>query len=236
MTPLQTYSVFPLGTQAILIRWAAEAHIQFLPYLLAVKSKLMSHFKVEVVHTYDQMLLKMPPSSEVLNQLAQLLDQKNLPIENKEVVYQIPVCYDLAFGLDLNAFAKAKQVTPQTIVDWHCAPRYTIAFLGFLPGFPYLLGLDPRLYTPRKAKPAFDIPKGAVAIGGRQTGIYPQQSPGGWHVIGNTPLRLFDPDATHPSPFIAGDRIQFEPVHLDEYQAIAEEVAAGTYHLKTILS
>ena len=236
MTPYDNYDIFPLGTQAILIRWAPREHSQFLPYLLAIKNRLVSHFKVEIVHTYYQILVKVAPSPAVLDQLKQLLDQEIVPLANKALIHHIPVCYDLEFGLDLNAFAKAKQVAPRTIIDWHCAPRYTIAFLGFLPGFPYLTGLDPRLHFPRKKKPAFNIPKGAVAIGGSQTGIYPQESPGGWHIIGNTPIRLFDPKANNPSPFSPGDQIQFNPVSFSKYNTIAQKVARGTYDLKTTQS
>jgi KipI family sensor histidine kinase inhibitor len=113
------------------------------------------------------------------------------------------------------------------VVRRHAAPVYRVHFLGFTPGFPYLGGLDPRLATPRLDSPRARIPAGSVAIGGVQTGVYPVESPGGWRIVGRTPLRLFDP--RWPAPFLLapGDGLRFVPVDDAAFDAIAAEVLAG---------
>jgi len=104
-----------------------------------------------------------------------------------------------------------------------------VHFLGFTPGFPYLGGLDPGLATPRLDSPRARTPAGSVAIGGVQTGIYPMESPGGWRIVGRTPLRLFDPRVTHPFLLAPGDRLRFVPVGEATFDAIAAEVEAARY-------
>jgi len=111
------------------------------------------------------------------------------------------------------------------VIARHAAAEYRVAFIGFLPGFPYLMGLDPALHVPRRATPRTRVPAGSVAIGGAQTGIYPVASPGGWHVIGRTAIRLFDPAAAQPSLLRAGDRVRFVPVPVGEVDAAAIEVS-----------
>jgi KipI family sensor histidine kinase inhibitor len=107
----------------------------------------------------------------------------------------------------------------EEVIARHTAPLYRIYMLGFLPGFPYLGGLDPALETPRLETPRTKIPAGSVGIGGAQTGIYPLESPGGWRIIGRTPLKPYDPDRAEPFLYRAGDSIRFYPVSRDEYMA-----------------
>ena len=109
------------------------------------------------------------------------------------------------------------------VVELHAAPEYVVHFLGFSPGFPYLGGLDARLATPRLATPRTQIPAGSVAIGGTQAGIYPMASPGGWRIVGRTPVSLFDARAWPPAKLRIGDRIHFEPVARDEFEHLASQ-------------
>ncbi|MCK9538577.1 5-oxoprolinase subunit PxpB [Dokdonella sp.] len=134
----------------------------------------------------------------------------------------IPVCYGGAHGPDLDALARQAGLAPSQVIARHLAPDYQVAMLGFAPGFPYLLGLDPALHAPRRADPRVRVPAGSVAIGGAQTGIYPAELPGGWQLIGRTPLRLFDP-AREPACLLgAGDRVRFlaiDPATFDRLAA-----------------
>lgn len=123
---------------------------------------------------------------------------------------EIPVCYGGRYGPDLAFVAENAGLTPEEVIRIHCAPDYRIRMIGFLPAFPYLGGLDERIYTPRLETPRAEIPAGSVGIGGMQTGIYPLASPGGWRLIGRTPMRLFDPEKG--ALYAAGDRIRFVPV------------------------
>jgi inhibitor of KinA len=133
---------------------------------------------------------------------------------------EIPVCYDLEFAIDLERVARHAQISPGEVIDLHRAAPYRVNCIGFTPGFPYLTGLPGRLATPRHAIPRKEIPAGSVAIGGAQTGIYPQESPGGWNVIGRTPLRLFDPQRDPPVLLQTGDEVRFRKITREEFQAL----------------
>ena len=126
-------------------------------------------------------------------------------------VIEIPVHYGGDDGPDLDIVAQELKIAPQELIARHCAPRYRVAMLGFAPGFPYLLGLDPELNSPRLATPRSMVPAGSVGIGGSQTGIYPCASPGGWRIIGRTSLTLFDAARESPSLLVAGDHVRFVP-------------------------
>lgn len=127
-------------------------------------------------------------------------------------VVEIPVRYGGEDGPDLEAVARHAGLGPEDVVARHAGGVYSVAMLGFAPGFPYLLGLDPALATPRRATPRTRVPAGSVAIGGAQAGLYPQDSPGGWQLIGRTDLVLFDATRDPPSLLSPGDRVRFVPV------------------------
>lgn len=129
----------------------------------------------------------------------------------------IPVVYGGEFGEDLDSAARELGITVDALTARHAAGTYTVAMIGFAPGFPYLSGLDPALALPRLATPRTRVPAGSVAIGGAQTGLYPRESPGGWRLIGRTPLRLFDPTRTTPSLLAAGDRVRFVAIDAREF-------------------
>ena len=133
----------------------------------------------------------------------------------------IPVCYGGTFGPDLAFVAQHAGLTEAEVVRRHTGRDYRIYMLGFLPGFPYLGGLDPGLFTPRLQNPRTAIPAGSVGIGGEQTGIYPVASPGGWQLIGRTPLDLFDPE--RPPRYAAGDRIRFTAITPEQFAKLAEK-------------
>lgn len=139
---------------------------------------------------------------------------------------EIPVCYGDVYGEDLDTAAAELGMAARELIARHTAATYTVAMIGFAPGFPYLLGLDPALALPRLATPRTRVPAGSVAIGGAQTGIYPRESPGGWRLIGRTPLRLFDPclpdlDGASPSLLVPGDRVRFTAVDADTFAQLA---------------
>jgi KipI family sensor histidine kinase inhibitor len=127
-------------------------------------------------------------------------------------VVEIPVVYGGAGGPDLAFVAAHTGLVPERVVELHSSTEYVVCFLGFLPGFPYLAGLPPELETPRMEAPRTRVPAGSVAIGGRQTGIYPMESPGGWRIVGWTPMRLFDAGADPPAALAMGVRIRFVPI------------------------
>lgn len=132
-----------------------------------------------------------------------------LTLETRDIA--IPVIYGGVAGPDLEAVAGHNGLTPQQVVEAHAAGRYTVYFMGFQPGFPYLGGLDARLHTPRRAEPRLVVPAGSVGIGGSQTGVYPLAAPGGWQLIGRTDIALFTPDQQPPTFLRPGDQVRFIP-------------------------
>jgi KipI family sensor histidine kinase inhibitor len=164
---------------------------------------------VELVPGYRTLLVVAEPErAGVLDELAAGLPELELPpagaVAGEPV--EIPVTYD---GEDLPEVASLTGLGPGEIVRRHTAPEYTVAFLGFSPGFPYLVGLDPALEVPRRDTPRTSIPAGSVGLAGGQTGIYPTASPGGWQLIGRTEVTLFDPERDPPTLLAPGGRLRF---------------------------
>ena len=164
---------------------------------------------VELVPAYRTLLVVADPErAEALDELAARLPALELP--PAEAVagdpVEIPVRYD---GEDLDEVARLTRLDPGEVVARHTAPTYTVAFLGFSPGFPYLVGLDPALEVPRLGTPRTSIPAGSVGLAGTQTGIYPTASPGGWRLIGRTEVALFDPARDPPALLAPGGRLRF---------------------------
>ncbi len=135
---------------------------------------------------------------------------------------EIPVCYDLRYGADLDELAAQHNLTPQHLATIHSGETYSVAFLGFMPGFAYLHGLPTRLATPRLQTPRPRVSPGSIGIAGTQTGIYPGTSPGGWRLIGRTPLRMFDPMREHPSLLAMGDAVRFVPITIEQFESMSD--------------
>ena len=162
-------------------------------------------------------------------QLRRLLDSLSVAGQDRRRVFRLPVCYGGDYGPDLDFVCRHSGLSAQEVIELHSAPDYLIYMLGFLPGFAYLGGLDPRLHTPRLDSPRTCIPAGSVGIGGAQTGVYPLASPGGWQLLGRTPVSVFDRQRQEPILYRAGDLVHFVPISPAEYEEIARAVAAGTY-------
>jgi len=164
---------------------------------------------VELVPAYRTVLIVADPGqAEALDDLAARLPGLELPPAEAVAgeTVEIPVRYD---GEDLPEVAGLTGLEPEEVVRRHTAPEYTVAFLGFSPGFPYLVGLDPALEVPRRDTPRTSIPAGSVGLAGNQTGIYPTATPGGWQLIGRTEVTLFDPARDPPALLAPGTRLRF---------------------------
>ncbi len=135
---------------------------------------------------------------------------------------EIPVCYASEFAPDLEDVARHAQISTEQAVELHSAAEYRVACIGFVPGFPFLAGLPKKLTTPRRSTPRKEIAPGSVGIGGAQTGIYPLRSPGGWNLIGRTPLKLFDPAKDPPTLLRAGDHVRFRSVTPEEFKSLKQ--------------
>jgi KipI family sensor histidine kinase inhibitor len=181
---------------------------------------------IEIIPTYRSILiyynpLKTNPSilKETLIDLESSLAEIEIPPPK---VVEIPVCYGGACGPDIEHVAQSHHLTVQEVIDLHSEPDYLIYMVGFTPGFPFLGGLPEVLHTPRLKTPRTRVPKGSVGIANGQTGIYPIASPGGWQLIGKTPITLFAPARSNPFLYQAGDHIRFKPISPDDYQRLSD--------------
>ena len=186
--------------------------------------------------TYRSVLVYYDPLSvspdAVQSQIARLLQSPDADAAANPRVALIPTLYGGDMGPDIAFVASNAGITEQEVIAIHSATDYLIYMMGFSPGFAYLGGLDERLTTPRLESPRTQIPAGAVGIAESQTGVYPVASPGGWQLIGRTPLRLFDPARNPPALLSAGDYVRFTPIaDLAEYDALLRQVEAGDYRI-----
>lgn len=236
-----TYKSF--GEKSILIEWETSISIDILKDILKFKSKIeKSKLKfTDLIVGYNSLTIKF--KEKVLDFLIQVDGLKSIykstfkDQETLNYLWEIPVCYNVEFGIDLEEISSISGLTVDEIIKLHSNKSYTVFFIGFLPGFLYLGGLNERLFIDRKANPRLQIKKGSVAIGGKQTGIYPLDSPGGWNIIGKTPVNFFDISKEEPCFAKSGDRIHFKPISLEEFYQIEKEIQENSYQLsKTVLN
>ena len=193
----------PVGPLGVL----AEAPDLATVHRLAAAVRVSGLPVVDVVPGYRTVLVT-TPSARDLAAVREALPVLDLPAAEafSSRTVEVPVVYD---GADLAEVAALTGLSEAEVVRRHTAPDYVVAFLGFTPGFPYLVGLDPALHVPRRATPRTSVPAGSVGLAGPQTGVYPQATPGGWQLIGRTSLVLFDADRDPPALLAAGDRLRF---------------------------
>ncbi len=229
---IPAYRIFPLGDTALIIDYGnlVDEHIN---------KEVMTRFAqlrnvnvpgiIEVVPAYSSLAVYYHPQ-EVLKkrtieitvyewmkeQLEELLAQPVITDESTERLLTIPVCYEDEFAPDIRALSAAKNISVEEIIQLHTATTYRVYMLGFLPGFSYMGEVDERISIARKPQPV-NVTAGSVGIAGRQTGIYPLASPGGWQIIGRTPLKLFDVKKEEPALLKAGDQIQFISISKNEF-------------------
>lgn len=147
--------------------------------------------------------------------------------------FTLPVRYGGPWGPDLDSVASSRGMSPEEVIEVHQGAAYRVYLIGFAPGFPYLGGLPERLWTPRLETPRTSVPAGSVGIGGEQTGVYPLETPGGWRIIGRTPVPLYDPARTPPALLAAGDFVRFRSVATEEYRDVEDRVSRRTYAVES---
>ena len=196
---------------------------------------------VELVPTFRSLMVQYDPlctgSAELIGAIRRLLASKTA-LDRRRRLWRVPVCYESDFAPDLASVARQTKLAPDEVVALHAGTRYHVYMIGFVPGYPYMGDLADVLVLPRRADPRIRVPPGSVAIATSLTAIYPLESPGGWHLIGTTPIRIFDTLASPPALFAPGDAVEFEAIDREtfasiqaaterrEYRPISTELAA----------
>lgn len=224
----------PCGDRALLVYLGAQIDPELNRRVRTLADQLRgAHPAItEVTASYHAALIEFDPvrlRSEALIELVELAISSlhDLPAAPGRTV-TIPVVYGGEHGPDLDRVSAVSGLSPEGVIETHAGSEYTVYCLGFSPGFPYLGGLNPALATPRLDSPRVHVPAGSVGIGGDQTGLYPQPTPGGWNLIGQTPLRLFDASQNPPTLLAPGDRVRFQPISEAEFGALSASKPART--------
>ncbi|GIW03906.1 MAG: allophanate hydrolase [Thermomicrobiales bacterium] len=235
MTEASALQFFPLADSALLIRLAngeaiSRDTVEAVWRTTAAIEQARIPGVVDIVPAYTTILLMFDPMATDPARLendvrAAISASSHTTWESREIT--IPVAYGGEFGPDLEFVAHHTGLSPQEVVHRHATATYIVACMGFAPGWAYLLGLPPELKTPRLANPRTRVPAGSVGIGGAQTGVYPLETPGGWRLIGRTPLRMFDPERAEPALLRPGDAVRFVPITPEQFRSIERNLSSG---------
>lgn len=227
-----TYHIYPVGDQGLTIEFGQEISSELNSLVLGLWRHLQADpipGTLDLVPAYASLTLvydlvklyALEPGSSAYDTVCSALKTRLSNLRDQEQqstrLVTIPVCYHQSLAPDLEFVASEHQLTTNDVVRIHTAGKYRVYMIGFLPGFPYMGKVDQQIATPRRHEPRNRVPAGSVGIAGEQTGIYPLASPGGWQLIGQTPLKMFD--TLHPNPTLLnpGDDVQFVPMSLQEF-------------------
>lgn len=232
-SPILPYRIFPLGDAAFTIDLGNVIDEDINRKVLALFNHLSAHpftgmieavpafTSVTVYYDIFQISKKLPAGKSVYDFVNEQLNerlQQSLPVDNADSRYiSIPVCYDKEFAPDTDRVAKENNISIEDVIQLHLSKQYRVYMLGFLPGFAYMGEVDERIGMARKPQPEL-VAAGSIGIAGRQTGVYPLASPGGWQIIGRTPLKLFDAIKDEPTLLKAGDTVQFISITKNEFE------------------
>ena len=223
----KTYFVF--NERSILISYNHSINSKLISNLSNTRKTIVTHLNdciIEVVQSINSLLIIFDinkiSANDLIKDLKRIEDMED-DLSESNKTWQIPVCYDLKFAIDLENFAKEKKLSTSEIINIHKSKVYDVLSMGFLPGFMYLGFTDKNLHCERKEVPSLDIKKGSIGIALNQTCIYPQNSPGGWHIIGVSPLNFFDLKSKNPCFVKPGDKIQFTEISNKQFQKMKKE-------------
>jgi len=217
---------FNLSENSLLIKWNGEINSNLTKLISSYKDEISSICKNDIkdcVQSISSILiifdLNRTSISEIIEKI-KMIDYEKVSKNNRKIkVWEIPVCYDLEYATDINLISVKNNISVREIIDTHLSKTYDVLSMGFLPGFMYLGKTDKKLYCERKEKPSLKIRKGSVGLALDQTCIYPRQSPGGWNIIGISPVELFNINHKNPCFSKPGDKIQFVEISKSEYKS-----------------
>ncbi len=236
MTRQPTFQKF--GDRGLLINWPTSIDPAVNVEVLQMNILISREFHDEIIETvpaYHSLAVYLHEEIDVLTFIERLKKIASTQVRRAsrvKTVITIPVCYKINLAPDLNEVSDLHGVSTSEVIRLHTERLYKVYFLGFLPGFPYLGGLNKELYTPRKSNPRKLVEKGSVGIGGAQTGIYTSDSPGGWNIIGRCPLDFFSTKKSPCCLLKPGDYVRFTAISRKKFYKIEQEVADGNYQIR----
>jgi inhibitor of KinA len=233
-------NIYPLGDQALTLQLSDQIDASANQQVMQIFHHLQNHpikAVTDIIPAYSSItivydLAQIKPQhgfSSSFEWIKATIIQHIESINTSDLIgrhVKIPVCYDIALGLDLFELSQHSKLSIEEIIDKHSSQTYKVYMIGFLPGFPYMATVDVSIQMNRRAVPRQIVPKGSVGIAGEQTGIYPLDSPGGWQIIGQTPLNLFDISKENPCLLSPGDRVEFYAISLEEFWEIKKAINA----------
>ncbi|MEM1563134.1 MAG: 5-oxoprolinase subunit PxpB [Candidatus Bathyarchaeia archaeon] len=230
----------PFGDSALIVEFDDVIDLAVNSKVIALNEALSSagiRGVEEFVPTYRSLLIRYNPAEITYEQLVacikeieKTLGEKPIKVEGRKLI--VPVVYGGVYGPDLSYVAKYHGLTEEHVVKYHSGKDYRVYMIGFVAGFPYLGDVPEEIATPRLETPRLKVPEGSVGIAERQTGIYPCEAPGGWRIIGRTPIKLFDPQQQSPALLKPGDTVKFIPISEEEFKRIEELVRLGAYKMQ----
>jgi inhibitor of KinA len=216
---IDEWQIKPAGDSAVLLQLPQQINLsthQKVSHLASALDQAVIPGLLELVPAYCTVMVHYDPARQtyagITTEIRKFLGTDLPSADSHQRIVEIPVVYGGEYGPDLADVAKLNGLAPEEVVQIHSQGKYSVYLMGFTPGFPYLGGLDPRIATPRLSSPRTQVPAGAVGIAGDQTGVYSIASPGGWRIIGRTPLRLFDLSRQEPFLLQPGDEVHFRPI------------------------
>jgi inhibitor of KinA len=227
----------PSGDTALVVEFGEHVDRRVSGLVLALAERIEAAALsgvVELVPTFRSLMVHYEPSvlphDELKARLTPMLDGLE-PAERPGRLWRIPACYEESLGPDLADVARQTGLTMAQVAERHSALTYHVYMVGFLPGFAYMGDVPAELQLPRRTDPRVSVPRGSIAIATTMTAVYPLESPGGWHLIGRTPVPLWDLTRDPPALLAPGDQVVFHPISLQEHDAIADRVRAGGFQL-----
>ena len=232
--------ILPTGDRALCVEFGCtiDEHInaRLMGFIKRISEEKIKGIE-ELVPSFRSVLIHYNPAilgyEEMTDIIESTLKKPFHETAHKKKIIRIPVCYEGEYAPDIEFVAKHAGLSVPEVISIHTGTPYLVYMLGFQPGFPYLGGLDERIHTPRLETPRIRLLAGSVGIGGAQTGLYPMESPGGWQIIGITPVRCYNPDKPKPIPYRAGDYIRFVSVSKEDFKELQDEDLRGDYEFET---
>lgn len=230
---VQTPRILPCGDGALTVEFGDTISPDLNGKVIALDEILRGHAPaglIETVPTYRSLTVQFDPVATDYEALVRLLSEASGDLAPRNAVgrrWRVPVVYGGEFGVDLDEVARLHGLTPAKLIEIHAGAVYRIYMIGFLPGFAYLGGLDPKIATSRRMQPRGKIPAGSIMIGGAQAGIAPMDMPSGWHLLGRTPVRTYAPEREPVFLFATGDEIVFEPIDASRWDALEKAALEG---------